>query len=104
MKSLIYLDPEALFYIMEKEQVVAVTPGSEKDKPEAALVDAGSLADSDYNRNQQDGVEIYLSKKVSITHEQQLEIRLKKGWLGRKLLASVTEKQSVPGFMGTRGC
>lgn len=104
MHLLIYLEPETLFFIMEKKQAVIVEPGSAADELSADLVDTGVPDNALFEKNEQDGVEIYVSKKVKITAEQQLEIKVKKGWLGRRLTAKITEKQTVPGFMGTRGC
>jgi len=104
VKPLIYIDASALFYIMEKGPALQLQPDSGKIGVEARLLNDDPETVAGTELMEQDGIRIFVSREIQTSTDQQINIYLKKGWIGNKLDAKIVPKQTVPGFMGTRGC
>jgi hypothetical protein len=96
---LIFFEPEALLFIMEKERPVLIglkSPG--KLSASSGVPGNTSL----FEKSEQDGIEVFIDKKIQLPKNSQITVSLETGLLGRKLKAQVTPRITGPGFMGTR--
>jgi hypothetical protein len=95
----LFIEPDALFFILEKTDFIHIRIKS----PGNLSVHTGLPADrSDYDTLIQDGIEIGIEKSIQIPVSKQITISLYTGLLGRKLIAAVTPLIRGPGFQGTR--
>lgn len=117
IKPLIFLSPEVLFELSDRqeraENRAIIEPVESLQKPttfEAGAelkmyTTAATSVESDaYIVLEQDGITLLISKYIKLTPQQQVNAELKRGWIKNKLFAYISEKQQVPGFMGTRDC
>jgi hypothetical protein len=95
----IYIEQGALFYITEKDVPVQIRL---KSDGEFDVVLSKPADESAFDAAEQDGITIYIDKKIGLASDRQILIDLKNGLFGRSLVARVTPLTTGPGFMGTR--
>ncbi|TVQ07869.1 MAG: hypothetical protein EA364_16335 [Balneolaceae bacterium] len=94
----IYLEPGALLFITEKDVPVQIRL---KSDGEFDVVLTKPADESAFEVVEQDGITIYIDKKIGLASDRQIVIDLKNGLFGRSLAARVTPLTTGPGFMGT---
>lgn len=117
LKPLVYIEPAVLFEIADKheddEVLVLELPAEPEQEPVELANDtklkinlkaAESLDTQQYYSLDQDGISLRIAKVIHLSPEQQINLRLNKGWFKNKFEARIAAKQQVPGFMGTRDC
>lgn len=94
----IYIEPGALLFIIEKDVPLQIRLKSD-DKFDVVTSKPGS--EDAFDATEQDGITVYIDKKIGLASDRQIVIELKNGLFGRSLAARVTPLTTGPGFMGT---
>lgn len=117
LNPLVFFSPEALFELSDRQEqrgeIAIIEPKQalksgqtpEIGSPLRIYTAAPESQDADsYAEMQQDGITLLISNTIRPGPQQQINVELKRGWLKKKLIAYISGKQQVPGFMGTRDC
>jgi hypothetical protein len=94
----IYIEPGALLFIIEKDVPIHIRL---KSDGEFDVVTSKPANEGAFNAADQDGITVYLDKRIGLASDRQIVIELKNGLFGRSLAARVTPLTTGPGFMGT---
>lgn len=94
----IYIEPGALLFISEKDAPIQIRLKSDGNLDVVTSIPANEGA---FDAAEQDGITVYIDKRIGLASDRQIVIELKNGLFGRSLAARVTPLTTGPGFMGT---
>jgi hypothetical protein len=94
----IYIAPGALLFLIEKDVPVQIRL---KTDGEFDVVTSEPANEGAFDASDQDGITVYIDKRIGLASDRQIVIELKNGLFGRSLAARVTPLATGPGFMGT---
>jgi hypothetical protein len=94
----IYIEPGALLFIIEKDVPLQIRLKSDGEFDVAMSKPGNEVG---FEATDQDGITIYTDKRIGLASDRQIVIELKNGLFGRSLSARVAPLTTGPGFMGT---